>query len=137
MPRTPRVAGSSSGSDAGVTATSPAAPPDPHSAQAGQVAPSLEAAGGGTVTGLGRYPGSVSPIVSRMTATPRLRPARAGDLPALSPIERAGRPWYERHGFAVVAPEDWTPALREVVQYQTEDGLDWTTRVHMRIELGS
>jgi len=45
------------------------------------------------------------------------------------------RPWYERHGFGVVEPEDWTPALREVMEYQPEDGLDWTTRVHMRIQL--
>jgi 4-diphosphocytidyl-2-C-methyl-D-erythritol kinase len=43
------------------------------------------------------------------------------------------RPWYERHGFVVVVPGDWTPALREVTDYQTDDGLDWTTRVHMRL----
>jgi GNAT superfamily N-acetyltransferase len=42
------------------------------------------------------------------------------------------RPWYERHEFVVVEPDDWAPALREVTEYQTEDGLDWTSRVHMR-----
>jgi hypothetical protein len=46
------------------------------------------------------------------------------------------RPWYERHGFTVVAPSDWTAALQKVTDYQTEDGLDWTTRVHMRLLLG-
>jgi GNAT superfamily N-acetyltransferase len=44
-------------------------------------------------------------------------------------------PWYERHGFAVVAPGDWTPALKRIADEQSKAGLDWTTRVHMRLRL--
>jgi GNAT superfamily N-acetyltransferase len=46
------------------------------------------------------------------------------------------RPWYERHGFAVVEPEQWSEGLRAVTEAQTRDGLDWSTRVHMRLVLG-
>ncbi len=45
------------------------------------------------------------------------------------------QPWYERFGFAVVAPVDWTPAMCGVVEEQTEMGFDWNTRVHMRLTL--
>jgi GNAT superfamily N-acetyltransferase len=45
------------------------------------------------------------------------------------------RPWYERFGFAVVPPEEWDDEMREGTREQTESGLDWTTRVHMRLTL--
>lgn len=45
------------------------------------------------------------------------------------------RPWYERLGFRVVPEPDWTAAMRAVVARQKAEGLDWTTRVHMRLEL--
>ena len=45
------------------------------------------------------------------------------------------RPWYERFGFAVVPEAEWTDAMRAITAEQTVDGLDWSTRVHMRHEL--
>jgi GNAT superfamily N-acetyltransferase len=45
------------------------------------------------------------------------------------------RPWYESIGFRVVSPEDWTDGMRALVAEQSADGLDWTTRVHMRRDL--
>jgi ribosomal protein S18 acetylase RimI-like enzyme len=45
------------------------------------------------------------------------------------------RPWYERHGFAVVPPDQWSEGLRAVTEAQTRDGLDWSTRVHLRLAL--
>jgi predicted N-acetyltransferase YhbS len=45
------------------------------------------------------------------------------------------RPWYERHGYVVVDPADWTPDMHVIAKEQTESGLDWTTRVHMRLSL--
>jgi GNAT superfamily N-acetyltransferase len=46
------------------------------------------------------------------------------------------QPWYERHGFVVVPPEEWTPDMHVVADEQRADGLDWNTRVHMRRHLG-
>ena len=43
------------------------------------------------------------------------------------------RPWYERHGFVVLGPEEWTPAMRTLTEQQREIGLNWNTRVHMRL----
>ncbi|XXX77353.1 GNAT family N-acetyltransferase [Sorangium sp. So ce134] len=45
------------------------------------------------------------------------------------------RPWYERKGFAVIARAEWTPALEALAANQSEGGLDWSTRVHMRLVL--
>jgi GNAT superfamily N-acetyltransferase len=43
------------------------------------------------------------------------------------------RPWYERFGFVVVPPEEWDADMHETAEEQTEDGLNWATRVHMRL----
>lgn len=45
------------------------------------------------------------------------------------------QPWYEQLGFIVVPPDVWTEAMRETVAEQTAVGLDWSTRVHMRLRL--
>ncbi|MEZ4262295.1 MAG: GNAT family N-acetyltransferase [Polyangiaceae bacterium] len=45
------------------------------------------------------------------------------------------RPWYERHGFVVVPREEWTAPMASVAAAQAKDGLDWSTRVHMRRRL--
>jgi predicted N-acetyltransferase YhbS len=45
------------------------------------------------------------------------------------------RPWYERHGFTVVPAGQWTVAMAEMRERQIVAGLDWTTRVHMRLPL--
>jgi 4-diphosphocytidyl-2-C-methyl-D-erythritol kinase len=45
------------------------------------------------------------------------------------------RPWYEKHGFAVVDPADWTDDMHEITREQIAAGLDWNTRVHMRLVL--
>lgn len=42
------------------------------------------------------------------------------------------RPWYEKFGFVIVDPAEWTTAMRQTVTDQTNDGLSWSTRVHMR-----
>jgi GNAT superfamily N-acetyltransferase len=44
-------------------------------------------------------------------------------------------PWYARRGFVVVPPDEWNPALTALAAAQEADGLDWTTRVHMRLDL--
>ena len=46
------------------------------------------------------------------------------------------QPWYEALGFSVVAPADWTDAMRAETKAQQEVGLDWSTRVHMRAVVG-
>jgi len=45
------------------------------------------------------------------------------------------RPWYERLGFEVVEPSEWTAGMCRVTAAQTSAGLDWSTRVHMRLVL--
>jgi GNAT superfamily N-acetyltransferase len=45
------------------------------------------------------------------------------------------RPWYERHGFVVVPPSACSEALRAIERDQAQHGLDWSTRVHMRLAL--
>jgi 4-diphosphocytidyl-2-C-methyl-D-erythritol kinase len=55
-------------------------------------------------------------------------------LNAQSDIPWAG-PWYARHGFRVIPPEEWTEALHKVTLDQKQAGLDWSTRVHMRLRL--
>jgi predicted N-acetyltransferase YhbS len=47
------------------------------------------------------------------------------------------RPWYERHGFCVVARDQWTPALTRIAEEQSNAGLDWSTRVHMRLTIAA
>lgn len=47
------------------------------------------------------------------------------------------RPWYEKHGFAVVPEPDWSTGMRAVTAQQAADGLDWSSRVHMRRRLGA
>ena len=44
-------------------------------------------------------------------------------------------PWYRALGFATVPEPDWTPAMRAVSRQQAADGLDWSSRVHMRLRL--
>ena len=44
------------------------------------------------------------------------------------------RPWYERRGFVVVPPEEWTADMHTIADEQCADGLDWNTRVHMRLQ---
>jgi predicted N-acetyltransferase YhbS len=44
-------------------------------------------------------------------------------------------PWYAKHGFAEVAQADVSAALRAVEHEQTASGLDWSTRVHMRLHI--
>jgi predicted N-acetyltransferase YhbS len=44
-------------------------------------------------------------------------------------------PWYARHGFVEIPREAWTPALAAVTESQTKAGLDWSSRVHMRLTL--
>lgn len=46
-----------------------------------------------------------------------------------------GRAWYERFGFVVVPRESWSAAFAAIADAQTADGLDWSTRVHMRLRL--
>jgi predicted N-acetyltransferase YhbS len=43
------------------------------------------------------------------------------------------RPWYEKHGFVVVDASEWTEGMHAITREQSEAGLDWTTRVHMRL----
>jgi predicted GNAT family N-acyltransferase len=45
------------------------------------------------------------------------------------------RPWYEKFGFVVMPEAQWDNDMRETVVEQTEGGLDWSTRVHMRLNL--
>jgi GNAT superfamily N-acetyltransferase len=45
------------------------------------------------------------------------------------------RPWYERFGFVVVPRSEWDLDMHETEREQTEAGLDWSTRVHMRLAL--
>jgi len=47
------------------------------------------------------------------------------------------RPWYEGLGFEVVPPEQWTADMVVIAEEQNEVGLDWDTRVHMRLRLDS
>lgn len=44
-------------------------------------------------------------------------------------------PWYARHGFVLVPPEEWSPEMRAVTEAQREHGIDWNCRVHMRLVL--
>jgi predicted N-acetyltransferase YhbS len=44
-------------------------------------------------------------------------------------------PWYARHGFVVVPEAEWSDGLRAVTEAQRAAGLDWSTRVHMRLAL--
>ncbi len=43
--------------------------------------------------------------------------------------------WYERRGFVVVPFEAWTAGMHVIADEQRADGLDWNTRVHMRLHL--
>ncbi|NIA26012.1 MAG: GNAT family N-acetyltransferase [Gammaproteobacteria bacterium] len=45
------------------------------------------------------------------------------------------QPWYERIGFEVVPPRQWTADMVAIAREQSEAGLDWDTRVHMRMRL--
>ncbi len=44
-------------------------------------------------------------------------------------------PWYGRHGFVVVPREECSDGLLAIEREQTAHGLDWSTRVHMRLTL--
>lgn len=43
--------------------------------------------------------------------------------------------WYAKHGFCVIEEAAWSDALRALTEQQTKDGVDWTSRVHMRLWL--
>ena len=45
------------------------------------------------------------------------------------------QPWYERRGFVVVPPDEWSADMHVIAEEQSADGLDWNTRVHMRLRL--
>jgi ribosomal protein S18 acetylase RimI-like enzyme len=45
------------------------------------------------------------------------------------------RAWYERFGFVVVPRSEWDLDMHDTAHEQTEAGLDWSTRVHMRLVL--
>ena len=45
------------------------------------------------------------------------------------------QPWYERFGFVVVDPAQWTKDMHVIAAEQTRGGLDWKTRVFMRLVL--
>ena len=45
------------------------------------------------------------------------------------------QPFYERRGFEPVSRDDWTAEMHRIAAEQMTDGLDWTTRVHMRKKL--
>lgn len=44
-------------------------------------------------------------------------------------------PWYARHGYEVIPPDAWSPALQAQARQQAEGGLDWTHRAFMRLRL--
>lgn len=44
-------------------------------------------------------------------------------------------PWFSRRGFVTVPRDAWSEGLRSIERAQTEAGLDWTTRAHMRLTL--
>ncbi|AKF07379.1 GNAT family N-acetyltransferase [Sandaracinus amylolyticus] len=44
-------------------------------------------------------------------------------------------PFFARHGFEVIPRDAWGPGLVRVSDAQSADGLDWATRVHMRLVL--
>ncbi len=46
------------------------------------------------------------------------------------------QPWYQQLGFQVVAADQWTAQMVETTAAQVAAGLDWSTRVHMRLCLG-
>ena len=46
------------------------------------------------------------------------------------------RPYYERIGFHVVPPGDWTPGIAERVAEEEKNGLDPARRVVMRRPIG-
>jgi ribosomal protein S18 acetylase RimI-like enzyme len=96
----------------------------------------------GTECSLGQL--SVHPDVARRGIGSALlgaiiRRVRAAGEPTLVLSTQAdivwNQPWYERFGFEVVPPSAWTTGMQEVTSEQSDDGLDWTTRVHMRLVL--
>jgi GNAT superfamily N-acetyltransferase len=42
-------------------------------------------------------------------------------------------PWYEAFDFRIIAPADWSPALAKLSREQENEGLNWKSRVHMRL----
>lgn len=44
-------------------------------------------------------------------------------------------PWYESLGFREVPEAEWTPAMAATTEQQAATGLDWATRVHLRLHL--
>ncbi|MGW2142819.1 GNAT family N-acetyltransferase [Nonomuraea bangladeshensis] len=45
-------------------------------------------------------------------------------------------PWYARHGFAVLPPEEWGPELRALVEHERALGLEVAPRVVMSAATG-
>jgi GNAT superfamily N-acetyltransferase len=66
--------------------------------------------------------------------------ARAAGAPAvtLTTFEKVpwNAPWYARHGFAVLAPEQWGPELRALVAHERELGIEVAPRVVMARRTG-
>lgn len=75
-----------------------------------------------------------SALLEHVLATARARQEPSLVLSTQSDVAW-NRPWYERHGFAVVPPAAWTPAMQTITTAQTAAGLDPHTRCHMRAVL--
>jgi hypothetical protein len=44
-------------------------------------------------------------------------------------------PWYRTFGFVPVEPNDWAPWMAKVAHGQAAEGLDWSTRTWMRLDI--
>lgn len=44
-------------------------------------------------------------------------------------------PWYRTFGFVSVEPDDWAPWMAKVARAQAAEGLDWSTRTWMRLDI--
>jgi len=75
-----------------------------------------------------------SALMQSLLAEARSRGERSVVLSTQADVEW-NRPWYERIGFEVVPPEQWTDDMAAIVAEQEEIGLHWETRVHMRLQL--
>ncbi len=66
----------------------------------------------------------------------RIERARSTDEPSVLLDTQAdvawNAPWYARHGFEIVPPDQWTDGLRSRAAAQAAEGFDWSTRVFMR-----
>ncbi|MEN8239459.1 MAG: GNAT family N-acetyltransferase [Actinomycetota bacterium] len=86
------------------------------------VSPSMQRRGIGTA------------LIARIIIDARVRREESIVLSTQSDIEW-NQPWYEQLGFEIIPPEQWTNDMRTVAREQGEAGLDWNTRVHMRLRI--